>query len=65
LFKAKKPATKLSRATLKSLEDMVKRGGGEKVSKNVEATSAEWRKLTKDKELCYKYDAKGHFGRDC
>jgi hypothetical protein len=22
-------------------------------------------KLTKDKELRYKYDAKGHFGRDC
>jgi hypothetical protein len=63
-FKTKKPTTKLSRATLKSLEDMVKRGGGEKVSKDVEA-SAEWRKLTKDKELCYKCSAKGHFDKDC
>jgi hypothetical protein len=63
LFKAKKPAAKLSRATLKSLEDMVKRGGGEKVGQDVE-TSAEWCKLTKEKDLCYKCDVKGHFGRD-
>jgi hypothetical protein len=49
---------------LKSLEDMIKRGGGEKVGKDVEI-SAEWRKLTKGKDLCYKCGVKGYFGRDC
>ena len=35
----KKKGSKLSRGTLKSLQDMIKRGGGEKVDRNVQAST--------------------------